>query len=259
LAGGTTAYLSPEQITGNEQTPLSDVYSFSITAYELLTGQLPFDRTLPPFRQMALKVSGTVADPLRFNPMLNDRVRAALLKGLATDPLRRPRSATAVCELFAGTSVPGPHVAATGNRQVFVSYSHKDKKWLERICDHLRPLERDGRLVVWDDRKIKAGVDWRTEIAGALRDCSCAVLLVSSHFLASDFCVNDELPELLDAAATRGLSIFPLMLSPCHLTGSLRLAALQTVNPPSRTLIEIERGEQERILAKLAKSIAELT
>jgi serine/threonine protein kinase len=261
-AGGTTAYLSPEQITGNEQTPLSDVYSFAITAYELLTGQLPFARTLPPFQQMTQKVTGSVADPLRFNPMMSDRARAGLLSGLATDPLKRPRSATALCQILAGTS---PSVgstrsdAAQGRRSVFVSYSHKDKKWLERITNHLRPLERDGQVLVFDDRQIEAGRDWRTEIATALRDCSCAVLLISANFLASDFCIRDELPVLLDAAATRGLSIFPVVLSPCHLTGTPLLAALQTVNPPSRTLIELDRGEQERVLANLAKSIEELT
>ncbi|HVG55572.1 MAG TPA: protein kinase [Vicinamibacterales bacterium] len=262
MAGGTTAYLSPEQIQGNEQTPLSDIYSFAITAYELLTGQLPFDRTLPPFKQMMLKVSGTIADPLRFNPGLGERARNGLTAALHVHPLKRPLSAIALCDLLASpkSTAPGPASARarTGGPQVFISYSHKDKKWLERIAAHLRPLERDGRLIVWDDRKIEAGSDWRRAIATALSECSCAVLLVSSHFLASDFCAGDELPELLSAASSRGLTIFPVMLSPCHLNGSPGLAALQTVNPPTRTLIELDRGEQERILAGLAETITSL-
>jgi serine/threonine protein kinase len=262
MAGGTTAYLSPEQIQGNEQTPLSDIYAFAIMAYELLTGQLPFDRTLPPFKQMMLKVSGTLADPLRFNPGLGEGARNGLRGALHVDPLKRPLSATALCDLLASSksTVPGPAGARVraGRSQVFISYSHKDKKWLERIAAHLRPLERDGRLVVWDDRKIEAGTDWRRAIATALNECSCAVLLISSDFLASDFCAGDELPELLTAASSRGLTIFPVMLSPCHLNGSPRLAALQTVNPPTRTLIELPRGEQERTLAGLAETITAL-
>ncbi|MFD5867693.1 PASTA domain-containing protein [Corynebacterium sp. NPDC060344] len=39
---GTVGYLSPEQVTGAEMTPASDVYSTGILLYELLTGSTPF-------------------------------------------------------------------------------------------------------------------------------------------------------------------------------------------------------------------------
>ena len=39
---GTAAYLSPEQVTGTETGPRSDVYSAGIMAFELLTGTVPF-------------------------------------------------------------------------------------------------------------------------------------------------------------------------------------------------------------------------
>ncbi len=58
---GTAAYLSPEQVTGTETGPRSDVYAAGIMAYELLTGTVPFkgdnplavanqrlDRDVPP-------------------------------------------------------------------------------------------------------------------------------------------------------------------------------------------------------------------
>jgi len=37
---------------------------------------------------------------------------------------------------------------------VFVSYSHRDKKWLERLQVHLKPLARAGNIDLWDDTRI---------------------------------------------------------------------------------------------------------
>ena len=92
---------------------------------------------------------------------------------------------------------------ATRNR-VFISYSHHDVRHLERLRVHLRPLERDHIIEVWDDTRPSPGTNWRDAIVEALSSAKVGILLISADFLASDFIVNNELPPLLKAASDGG-------------------------------------------------------
>src|SRR3954454_8434119 len=95
--------------------------------------------------------------------------------------------------------------------KVFISYSHADKEWLERLQRHLKPLVQEG-LDCWDDTHIRPGDDWKQEIRTALETAQVAVLLISADFFASDFIDENELPPLHDAAKARGVRILPLII-----------------------------------------------
>lgn len=47
---------------------------------------------------------------------------------------------------------------------VFVSYSHKDERWKDRLVAQLGVLQKQGILELWDDRRIGAGQDWYQQI-----------------------------------------------------------------------------------------------
>jgi hypothetical protein len=144
--------------------------------------------------------------------------------------------------------------AALAQRKVFVSYSHKDTKWLERLRTHLIPIEREGIIDLWDDTKIVAGAQWKEAILEALETARVAVTLVSANFLASDFISQSELPMLLSQAASGGTVILSIIVSPC-LFKNTGLSAFQPVNSPDRPLSAMTDLERERVLVNVAEVI----
>ena len=144
----------------------------------------------------------------------------------------------------------------TTRDQVFISYAHEDRKWLERLQVVLRPLVRAKTISVWDDTKIKPGARWHPEIRNGLARAKIAVLLVSPAFLGSDFIDANELPPLLTAAERQGAQILwvPVRSS---LVESTRIAEYQAVISPSKPLAAMTEAEQDEALVKIAKVIAD--
>src|SRR6266478_2708231 len=99
---------------------------------------------------------------------------------------------------------------------VFISYSHRDEAWKDRLVPQLRALEQAGvGLQVWHDRKIDGGDQWYPEIREAMANAAGAVLLISADFLASAFCVQEEVPALLKRQEEQGMLLIPVLLKPC--------------------------------------------
>ncbi|MCP4269821.1 MAG: TIR domain-containing protein [Candidatus Brocadiaceae bacterium] len=143
--------------------------------------------------------------------------------------------------------------------KVFISYSRKDKKWLERVQVNLKVLKKIGFTIkVWDDTQIKSGMKWKAEIEKGLSSAKVAILLISTDFLASDFIDEIELPALLKASENDGATILPLILKPSLFTKHKELAEFQSVNDPKKPLSKLSENDQDEVLVNLADRIAEL-
>jgi hypothetical protein len=153
-------------------------------------------------------------------------------------------------EAFSALPVPKESV-----NSVFISYSHRDSDFLERLMVHLKPLEKEGLIDLWVDTKLQAGDQWRTEIEKALARARVAVLLITADFLASDFIVDNELPPLLEKAESEGTRVIPVIVKPCRFARDKSLKRFQAVNNPNAPLATLPESQQELIYDKVSELI----
>ena len=118
---GSPSYMSPEQIAGFEVTGRSDVYALAVVAYEMLTGQAPFQGQT--ITQVIYRVMHENAPPPRkWNASLPARYDDVFARGLAKNPADRFASANEFVAaldlreleyaLTPGAEAPAPRAAA---------------------------------------------------------------------------------------------------------------------------------------------------
>lgn len=90
---GTAAYLSPEQVRGEEATPATDVYALGVVLYQFLTGRLPYEGST--LAELAVRQQNEKPlPPSTYNDEVPDTLGAAVLRALEGDPNRRYASAS---------------------------------------------------------------------------------------------------------------------------------------------------------------------
>ena len=139
---------------------------------------------------------------------------------------------------------------------IFISYCHKDKAFLDELKVFLKPLERNG-TIVYDDTKIRPGAEWKAEIKNALNKTKVAILLVSPDFLASDSVMNKEVPALLKAAETEDMRIIWIPLSKC-LYEVTPIADYQAACDPASPVDGMTKSERNKVFTKVCKDIVSI-
>lgn len=94
---GSAHYLSPEQAKGTYIDFRSDIYSFGIVLYEMVTGRLPFEGDSPV--TVALKhLQEEPIPPKNINSAIPDSLNKLILKAIEKEPIKRYQNAKEIIQ-----------------------------------------------------------------------------------------------------------------------------------------------------------------
>ncbi len=142
--------------------------------------------------------------------------------------------------------------------RIFLSYSHRDKEWVDRLKVMIAPFlhAAESEIDFWDDSHLQAGQQWDAEIHRALAEAGVAVALVSSSFLGSAYVMQKELPPMIKAADEGGLRLLWVYISAAGWEET-PLQRFQATHDTKKPLNMLPRAEQDEALKSVARQIKE--
>ena len=143
--------------------------------------------------------------------------------------------------------------------KVFYSYSHKDERFRKNLVEHLSVLKRQGFIDEWHDRKIMPGEEWRGQIDKNLESADIILLLISSSFIASDYCYDVEMTKALSRHEAGSSIVIPIILRPVfwQIAPFAKLQAVPKDGKPIATF-KLKDEAYLEITEKLRSRIVEL-
>lgn len=142
--------------------------------------------------------------------------------------------------------------------KVFLSYSHKDTKWVERLREHFHAVDGDTGLDIFDDSLIAAGETWFERLEQEMSSAGVAILLVSPSFLASNFVRREEVPRLLAKRANQGMVLYPLLIRDCAFAAVPWLASIQVRPRDARPVSSMRAAQIDSCFAGVVREVLAL-
>jgi len=138
--------------------------------------------------------------------------------------------------------------------KLFFSYSHRDEELRNELETHMALLNRQGVISSWHDRRISAGSDFDKTISSELETSEIILLLVSAHFLASDYCYEEEMTRAIEKHTDGSAVVIPVILHPCD-WHTAPFGHLRATPPDGRPVSMF--ANQHEALATIAKDVRE--
>jgi len=97
---------------------------------------------------------------------------------------------------------------------LFISYSHRDKRYRDQLETALALLHRQGKVHTWHDRLIAPGMEWGKDIDANLEAAQIILFLISADFIASDYAYGVEMKRALQRHEGGKARVIPILVRP---------------------------------------------
>jgi len=182
---GTPAYMSPEQLSGKPLDARTDVYSFGVMAFEILSGNHPGEHfPIPPSRARTLPTLARKLEPPNLSVVVS--------RCVAPDPESRFASAASLrraiaalmptmredlAEAAAPAGVPPALIMGCVEQGMGERESFRDK---HRLFDVLRPLREAGQDVVLEKDESRAEFEVVVQVGPPWQEGRLSAAILSS-------------------------------------------------------------------------------
>lgn len=102
-----------------------------------------------------------------------------------------------------------PHI------NIFIAYTTEDGNSLDKLLKHLKSIERFYQAHIWHEGKLKPGQDKLKVVEDEIGKAHIILLLVSSDFLASDHCFDEQLKRAIERHEQKTSRVIPIIVGEC--------------------------------------------
>jgi hypothetical protein len=138
--------------------------------------------------------------------------------------------------------------------KVFLSYAHADGELQKELNEHLGVLRHEKIIDAWYDGQIVPGNVWNEDIARHLTEADLILLLISSAFLNSIYCYENEMRRAIERHEAGTARVIPIILRPCHWKPA-PFAKLQGLPEGMLPVTEWSALRRDAVWAEVAKGI----
>ena len=126
---------------------------------------------------------------------------------------------------------------STETIELFYSYAREDEDLRDQLEKHLSIFRRQNIITGWHFRRISPGKEWKGEIDEHLDTAHIILLLISSDFMASDYCYDVEVKRAMERHEAGKARVIPIILRSVYWEGApfSELQALPTDAKPVTT------------------------
>jgi len=102
-------------------------------------------------------------------------------------------------------------------RRVFISYSSKDRGFLDQLATHLLPYKTTGLISFWDDLMLHPREQWDDQIKDEMNKANILIMLLSPSYLGTDYIIREEIPlAIRNLESPVGYKrVYWVLLKPC--------------------------------------------